>query len=98
MRETVIISNGELDLEIGAPYFFQDERIRDLNKDQVNQMYKHTAVKEKALSISDPASKTLHKVQRGLNILDQMVKDMNGDEIGLVIITDIQTQLKLAVR
>ncbi len=98
MRETVIISDGELDQEIGAPYFFQDERIRNLNKDQVTQLYKHTAVKEKVLLISDPASKTLHKVQRGLNILDQMVRDMHGDEIGLVIINSIKTQLKLAVR
>ena len=95
MREKVIISDGVLDHEIGAPYFFQDERIIDLNKDQVINLYKHTAVKEKVMSIFDPTSKTLYKVQRGLNILDQMVRDMNGDAIGISIITEVQTQLAL---
>lgn len=96
MREKVIISDGVLDHEIGAPYFFQDERIIDLNKDQVINLYKHTAIKERVISISNPRSNKLYKVQRGLGILDQMVRDMNGDEIGLVIITEINTQLNLA--
>jgi hypothetical protein len=95
MRETVIINDGELDQEIGAPYFFQDERITDLNKDQVINLYKHTAIKERVLSVTDPRSNKLYKLQRGIGILDQMVKDMNGDAIGLAIINEIQTQLAL---
>jgi len=85
-----------LDHEIGAPYFFQDERIIDLNKDQVINLYKHTAIKERVISISNPRSNKLYKVQRGLAILDQMVRDMNGEEIGWVIINEINTQLNLA--
>jgi len=96
MREKVIISDGVLDHEIGAPYFFQDERIIDLNKDQVINLYKHTAIKERVISISNPRSNKLYKVQRGLAILDQMVRDMNGEEIGWVIINEINTQLNLA--
>jgi len=96
MREKVIISDGVLDHEIGALYFFQDERIIDLNKDQVINLYKHTAIKERVISISNPRSNKLYKVQRGLGILDQMVRDMNGDAIGISIITEIKTQLNLA--
>ena len=97
MRETVIISDGEKDLVIGVAYFFQDEEIIDLKKDEVTQLYKHTAIKEVALRISDPLNQ-IDKVRRGLSILGQMVRDMHGDEIGLILITEIKTQVNLASR
>jgi hypothetical protein len=92
MRQTVIINDGELDQEIGTPYFFQDERISNLNKDQVTELYRHTAVKEMALRSADPNDQ-LNKVRQGLDILGQMVKDMHGDAKGLVIIHGIKRQI-----
>lgn len=104
MRETVIIFDGVKDLEIGAPYFFQHERIRDLNKEQVKELYTYTAIKASVVKAVDEDTGVnpndpdqVYKLERGLAILEQMVKDMYGDEIGLVIINDIQTQLNLAL-
>ena len=96
MREKVIIFDGEKDQLIGAPYFFQDERIRDLSKDQVLELYKQTRVKHHAVSsFSDRDPDYFYQISRGLNILKTMVKDMFGDDIGELLIVQIETNLKL---
>lgn len=99
MREKVIIFDGEKDQVIGAPYFFQDERIRDLNKEQVLEIYKGTRVKlhvaKEYEEVFDEMKLTyIHQMQRGLDILKIMVKDMYGDDIGEVLINQVETNLK----
>lgn len=98
MRERVMIFDGVKDQEIGAPYFFQDERIRDLDKNGVVNMYKNTRVRLHVFKELDgqagDLTEHIHKTERGLNILRQMVKDMCGDDIGELIINKIETSLK----
>jgi hypothetical protein len=93
MRETVIIFDGVSVQEIGAPYFFQDRRIKDLNKDQVLKKYIHTLYYLKLLK--DIRIKNLGKLERGLAILKQMVLDMHGDVNGNVILIGLDNKLKL---
>jgi hypothetical protein len=96
MREKVIIFDGEKDQLIGAPYFFQDERIRDLNKDQVLELYKQTRIKHYTVVLfSDRDPGYVYQISRGLNILKQMVLDMWGDDIGALHINQIETNLKM---
>jgi len=94
MRETVIVNDGELNQEIGAPYFFQDNRIRDLNKDQITQMFRHTHDLKVKLRKSDPDD-ILHKVGRGLNILGCMLEYMYDGESGHIVIHKIKTNSTL---
>ena len=97
MKRRVIIFDGENTHEIGASYFFQHPKIKDLNKEQAKLLYMATASFEYTLAkghtdnpelvnveYRDP--EVLVKVRGGLSILEQMVRDMYGDLIGTAII------------
>jgi hypothetical protein len=105
MREKVIIFDGDNSHEIGAPYFFQHKKIRDLSKERVKEIYTSTLIYVKVLtdvknkSIQGPIVKmvssgeTLIKAERGLSILRQMVIDMWGDKIGTAIVEPLKTKV-----
>lgn len=103
MRQTVIIFDGEKDQEIGAPYFFQHPLIRDLNEEQVRDLYLSTATYDNVLTnikdqrhllkekYQDPEFH--EKVRSGLSILEQMVIDMHGDKLGRDFICAVKLNL-----
>jgi hypothetical protein len=97
MKGTVIIYDGKKAHEIGLPYFFQDSKIENLNKEQIKHRYKSTLIYLKVLrdmldnnpddlvaEAKDPGY--LPKVEKGLDILKQMVMDMYGEKEGTSIV------------
>lgn len=86
-REKVIVFNGRDVYEIGAPYFFQDRRIKNLNDSQIKEMYSATLAYVKVLKevqkinshIIEIAKSPeyLAKAERGLYIMEQMLEDIN---------------------
>lgn len=86
MNRTAIIFDGENDHEIGTEYFFQHPLIRDLNKEQVKELYISTATYENVLAIEYCDSPSHEKVKTGLAIMEQMVIDMWGNVKGNSII------------
>jgi hypothetical protein len=105
MREKVIIFDGENSYEIGATYFFQHEKIRDLDKHDVKRLYIATLIYVKVLTdvknkeLSGPIVKmvsngnNLNRAGRGLAILRQMVLDMWGDDIGSAIVEPLKEEV-----
>ena len=79
MREQVLIFDGKDLHTIGAEYFFQHPVITDLKKEEVLHMYQHTMLYNYTTEQDDESK---HKMSRGSDILEQMVRDMYGDKEG----------------
>lgn len=99
MREKVIIFDGNNPVEIGAEYFFQHPSIRDIDKFKARSILQATLVFEDTIKeiMSNPnlleevkedviTVEYLSRVTRGRKILEHMVKDMWGDDVGSIII------------
>ncbi len=79
MREKVLIFDGKDLHEIGAEYFFQHPVIRDLKKDDVLHIYQHTMFLNYS---AEQNEEDKIKMEKGSNILEQMVLDMYGKKEG----------------
>ena len=108
-REKVMIFTGAEYLEIGAEYFFQDPNIEGLTTQQVKSFYGVTRIaltsmkdltkmvqEGKKVSIEGVDRFTpefMHKLERGLGILEVMIMDLFGDEEGNKIINKSISEL-----
>lgn len=81
-RERVIIFDGEKEQVIGAHYFYQDERIKDLIPNDVTSLFKSTYLYSLA--------NTNIQIIRGLGILEKMILDFYGDVKGSKIINQLK--------
>lgn len=101
---TVIIFDGEKEREIGVRYFFQSKYIENLTSDQVREIYQASAVYVEAIKslhglgdTTEFSLVTLHKATRGLQILEQMVIDTHGEELGSIIINQAEEAIALEI-
>jgi hypothetical protein len=107
--EKVIIFNGEEDLHVELANFFQDPAIENLTPAQVVEHYQSTTVFHHTLLdlkdlIQSGVVKNVNdkkvdldyvlRVNRGMLILEDMVKDLFGDEAGDQIIKQTKETLK----
>lgn len=92
MRENVIIFDGKDLHEIGASYFFQHPIISNMEKEEVNDVYKNTLYLHHTCTDLDEKSK--YRMMRGAGILEQMILDMNGDKIGQSIINEVKLKIQ----
>lgn len=106
MRKKVIIFNDNEAMEIGAEYFFQHPSIKDLSDKEVisllqsTKVYQSVIVDIRSTNPSDDifdqdklTNKYLNQVSSGVSILEGMVNDLLGEEIGNAVISKIEDNI-----
>ena len=97
MSQKVIIFNGNEPIETNTDSFFSHPYIDSIKEEEVIKMYSNTAVYNHVLTKTDPtklkdAVKDLAyagKVETGLSLLEQMVRDVHGDKLGSALILNV---------